>query len=511
MRDINQIPSKARSLWQEDRRIATYPPLDKDLIVDVVIVGGGITGLVSAYLLAKEGKKIALLEAGSLLEGTTGYTTAKISSQHGPIYKEIMKIHGKEKAKLYYEANEEALKYIRKLQEEENIACDLTTEDAYLYTTNDKNLEILEKEEQAYDALGINGGEATAEVDLPYTVKKALVLRNQAQFDPVKFLQGLLPSIKNNGGWIFEHTRAVSVKGSDEPTVKTEKGHKIKCKDVLVSSHFPFNDEQGAYFSRLHAQRSYSIAVKPVKTPPKGMYLTVDSPSRSLRQATDPNGEPLLLIGGQGHTAGKNDDSTFANYEALKNYGEEEFGIASIPYRWSAQDLVSLDNVPYIGQMITGKKHVWVATGFAKWGMSNGVVAALLLKDLILEKENRYAALFDPTRTELKKGASSFIKENTDVAKELVKGKAHREDKTVEELERDEGSIVVHNGKKAGAYRDKAGNIHVIKPTCTHMGCDVEWNDAERSWDCPCHGSRFSYTGSVIEGPVVKSLKKMEK
>ncbi|GAQ18989.1 gamma-glutamylputrescine oxidoreductase [Oceanobacillus picturae] len=362
MRDINQIPSEARSLWQEDRRIATYPPLDKDLIVDVVIVGGGITGLVSAYLLAKEGKKIALLEAGSLLEGTTGYTTAKISSQHGPIYKEIMKIHGKEKAKLYYEANEKALKYIRKLQEEENIACDLTTEDAYLYTTNDKNLEILEKEEQAYDALGINGGEATAEVDLPYTVKKALVLRNQAQFDPVKFLQGLLPSIKNNGGWIFEHTRAVSVKGSDEPTVKTEKGHKIKCKDVLVSSHFPFNDEQGAYFSRLHAQRSYSIAVKPVKTPPKGMYLTVDSPSRSLRQATDPNGEPLLLIGGQGHTAGKNDDSTFANYEALKNYGEEEFGIASIPYRWSAQDLVSLDNVPYIGQMITGKKHVWVAT-----------------------------------------------------------------------------------------------------------------------------------------------------
>ncbi|MFD2630229.1 FAD-dependent oxidoreductase [Oceanobacillus kapialis] len=509
MRD-NQIPSEASSLWQADRKIATYPLLDQDLMVDVGIVGGGITGIVSAYLLAKEGKKVALLEAGRLLEGTTGYTTAKISSQHGAIYQELIKVHGEEKAKLYYDANEEALQFIPSLQEEESIACDLTTEDAYLYTTEENNMELLEKEEQAYKKLGINGGEATDEVDLPYSIKKALVIRNQAQFDPVKFTSGLLPSILENGGLIFEQTRAVRVKGANEPSIVTEHGHSITCKDVIISSHFPFNDEQGAYFSRLHAQRSYSIAVKPVKTPPKGMYLSVDSPSRSLRQAKDTDGTPLLLIGGQGHTAGKNEDSTFANYEKLKDYGSEAFGITSVPYHWSAQDLITLDKVPYIGQMVTGKKHVWVATGFAKWGMSNGAVAALLLKDLILGNENHYADLFDPTRSELKKGATSFIKENADVAKELVKGKAHRVNLSADDLAPDEGSIVLHDGKKAGAYRDKTGELHIVKPTCTHMGCDVEWNDAERTWDCPCHGSRFSHTGSVMEGPAVKPLKRFE-
>ncbi|WP_042224897.1 FAD-dependent oxidoreductase [Oceanobacillus manasiensis] len=507
---MNQIPNEGRSLWQIDKQIAAYQPLDKDMIIDVVVVGGGITGLLSAYLLAKEGKRVAVLEADRLLEGTTGYTTAKISSQHGPIYHELMEIHGEEKAKLYYEANEEALNFLRTIVEKEGIDCGLITEDAYVYTTNNKNVEVLEKEEQAYQTLGIDGRDATEEVELPYPVKKALVLRNQAQFDPVKFAEGLLPVIEANGGCIFEQTRVTSVRGIDEPTVTTENGHKLKCQDVIIASHFPFNDEQGAYFSRLHAQRSYSIAVQPAKNPPKGMYLAVDSPSRSLRHATDTNGDPLLLIGGQEHTAGKNRGDTFANYEQLMKYGEKNFGVNSIPYRWSAQDLVTLDKVPYIGQMTSGKKHVWVATGFAKWGMSNGVVAALLLKDLILENENRFASLFDPRRSEIKKGATSFVKENVDVAKELVKGKAHRENKTVEELGLDEGSIVVHHGKKAGAYRDKEGQLHVIKPTCTHMGCDVEWNNAERSWDCPCHGSRFSHTGSVIEGPAVKPLKSMK-
>ncbi|WP_026702225.1 FAD-dependent oxidoreductase [Salibacterium aidingense] len=501
------LPVYPRSLWRESEDVPSFPKIEEDLSVDVTIVGAGITGFTAAYLLAMEGVNVALVEAKNVLEGTTGYTTAKISSQHGLIYEDLIRTFGEEKAQLYFQANEKALSFIHRTAEKRQIDCDLRTDDVYLYTSREENRKQVEKEAKAYEKLGINGGSAASEIDLPYQVKEALVLRNQAQFHPVKFCRGLVRSIQDNGGLIFEQTRVVDIHHKDKPEIKTAQGYRVQSSQVIVSSHFPFNDSDGKYYSRLHAERSYVLAVRPRSPIPKGMYINADSPVRSLRSAPMEDGEDLLLIGGESHPVGKHEENTSQKYQKLKEYGEKYFGIEAIPYRWSAQDLVTLDKVPYIGPMVSGKENVLVATGYAKWGMSNGIIAGSILSDHVLQRENEYSSLFDPTRKKRKReDIVSFVKENTDVGKELVKGKLKQSQKGLKELEHDEGAVVEWNGKKAGAYRNQKGELFLVDTTCTHMGCEVVWNDGERSWDCPCHGSRFSYTGEVIEGPAAKPL-----
>ncbi|WP_280770793.1 FAD-dependent oxidoreductase [Salipaludibacillus daqingensis] len=507
-----EIPMNSKSLWHENDKRHSFPILQDHISTDVTIIGAGTTGITSAYLLAKQGIKVTLIEAGKILDGTTGYTTAKVTSQHGPIYQDLLHDFGKNNAKLYYEANEEALTFIRKTVKEQNIECDLSSENALLYTTNEKNITKLIDEEKAYKTLGIDGGIVNLGSDLPFRVVKALMMRDQLQFNPVKFFAGLIPTILKNGGRIFEHTRASHVKDKNIPSVKTTAGHTIKSNYVLVSSHFPFNDQDGLYFSRLHVERSYCLAVKTRKNPPRDMYLSIDHPSRSLRYAKSETGESLLLVGGEGHKSGKNYGKTTEHYERLKQYTEENFGVEAIPFRWSAQDLKTLDNIPYIGPISSGKDNVLVATGYGKWGMSNGVAAAMILSDRLMGKKNRYSDLFDPRRSEKKKtNAATFLKENMDVGKEFIGGKLHRPNKDVDQLSIDEGAIVHYNGNKVGAYKDSKGELHLVETTCPHMGCDTSWNDAERSWDCPCHGSRFSYTGEILEGPAVKPLKQAKK
>lgn len=514
MKVVNgKIPKFSRSLWRAYPPLPSFQPLREDLITDVTIVGAGITGITTAYLLAKEGVQVALLDAGKVIDGTTGYTTAKISSQHGLIYNELIRTIGEDAAKMYYNANQDALSFIRKISDELNIDCELTSQHAYVYSTSSTTEKKIEKEAKAYERLGLHGGYAASnEIELPFEWKNALVMRNQAQFHPVKYLHVLLDEFIRLGGKVYEQTRAEEI-DNQQPLVKTAEGHQIKSEHVIVSSHFPINDFDGLYFSRLHTERSYALAVRVRSEIPDGMYISADNPTRSLRHSFSPEGEKLLLLGGEGHPVGQSKLETLENYEKLAEFGDHFFGgITEIPYRWSSQDIVTLDKVPYVGQMRTGNNNVLVATGYAKWGMTNGTAAALLLKDLILIQTNPYKELFDPSRSEWKPASvKSFVKENANVAKELVKGKVKRQDQLLEDLGQDEGALVMVDGKKVGAYRDSSGQCHLVHPTCTHMGCDVEWNNAERSWDCPCHGSRFNYKGEVIEGPAVKDLSEFKR
>lgn len=512
MRHIT-IPQDPYSLWQAGHHKDSFQALDRDIEVDVSIIGGGVTGLTSAYVLAKKGLKVALIEADQLLSGTTGYTTAKVSSQHGAIYQKLIKQFGERHARLYYEANEMALTFIRETIEEEQIDAEFETKDALIYATSTDYAKVIEKEAKAYERLAINGILEEGDVGLPFKVKKALRLKEQAQFHPVTFFRGLISTILQNGGQIFEDTRIKTVKGTDEPKAITTNGHTIASKHCIVSTHFPINDKTGLYFTRLHSERSYCLAVKPSSPLPDGMSLNIEPGGTSLRTATSPEGDPLLLIGGAGHPAGKNEGSQFQSYEELRQFAEKWFGVEAIPYRWSSQDLITLDSLPYIGQNVAGETHTYVATGFGKWGMTNGVAAALLLRGKILceDQDNPYHELFDPMRSKVKKtDITSFIKENTGVAKEFVQGKVQSSDKSLSDLGLDEGAIVKYNGKQAGAYKDKKGNTHIVSTTCTHMGCSLNWNDAERSWDCPCHGGRFSYKGDVLEGPPVKGLERLD-
>lgn len=510
-----ELPKFTKSYWRKKLSNKTFPALDSDITTDVCIVGAGIAGITAAYVLAKEGVNVTVIEGSKIVSGTTGFTTAKITAQHGVIYDELTKIFGKTQARQYFDANQHALEQIKDWIDTLSIDCDFEERHAVLYAQTPEGVEQLKKEKSAYEQLGIPGDLSTSKNELPFPVSETLTLPNQAQFHPVKYMYGLVKEAQNLGVTFHENTRAATLIHGENILIETMEGNKIKTKQVLVTSHFPFNDKEGLYFSRLSPQRSYVVCVKVPSVDLDGMYINVEKPTRSIRTAKGEKGESYLIVGGEGHKTGQHedsshDDSTNDRYKTLTQFAKQHFPVESIDSHWSAQDYETLDRLPYIGEMTSGFSDVFVATGFDKWGMTNGTIAGLLLADLAQNKFNSYTALYSPTRTKIKKeDIKHFVKMNTNVAKELVTGKFNRPSDSVDDLENDEGRIVMVDNHKTGAYKDKNGQLHLVKPTCTHLGCDVHWNDGERSWDCPCHGSRFSYKGEVLEGPAVNPLEKM--
>jgi glycine/D-amino acid oxidase-like deaminating enzyme/nitrite reductase/ring-hydroxylating ferredoxin subunit len=508
-RDIMQtkLPQYPESYWRE-LEFPTFPKLDKDITVDVAIVGGGITGITAAHILGQSNMKVALIEAGKILTGTTGHTTAKLTAQHGLIYDELINHFGVEKAKLYYEASSGALQFVKNLVTNSNIDCDFLDQDAYIYSTTEEYQQKLEKEKEAYDKLRITGA---LEGSIPFQIdiKNVLKMSNQAQFHPTKYLTHLVKNL-NNQVQLFEYTTAEDIEDieSEKPVVVTRYGKRITCSYVIMASHFPFYDIPGLYFARMYAERSYVLGVKTDNPYPGGMYISADDPTRSIR-FTPYNGEDLLLIGGESHKTGQGID-TFKHYEALQQFAERTFSVKEIPYRWSAQDLITLDKIPYIGPVTETKQRILVATGYRKWGMTNGTAAAMVLSDFILGKQNGLLELYNPSRFESDPSLKKVISINADVAKHLIKGKLEYIPKSPNDLGKDEGAVVLVNGKRAGGYRDEHGALHLVDTTCRHLGCECEWNHGDRTWDCPCHGSRYSYDGEVLNGPALKPLKKIE-
>ena len=505
--DIKTSLPFPKSFWTAQQTTPEFPVLKENHKTEIGIVGGGIVGIISAYLLAKAGKKVTLIEAGRLINGVTGHTTAKITAQHSLIYDQLIKTLGEDKAKQYYDANIDGLEFIRQLIKELSIECAYETKDAFIYAESHYGKRKLEREAAAYQTLGINGELAKENSDLPFPIKEALVMYDQAQFDPVLFLTALVREIIRLGGTIFEHTRAMEILKETTPLILTENNSLILCEKIIMSTHYPINDADGLYFTRLSIHRSYAMVTRATGKIPEGMYINVEQPARSIRSVQGKYGEPLLLVGGEGHQTGKSSQKTIFHYQDLEEFGKKYFGGQSPLHMWSSQDLQTLDKVPYIGQMTKQNDTILVATGFNKWGMSAGAVAAKLLTDTILGQKNRYASLFDPTRKKLKLvDTKTFLWKNTSVGKDFVVGKLKRPDKKLSDLALDEGGLVSIQGEKVGAYRDEQGHLHKVVPVCTHLGCSLDWNDAERSWDCACHGSRFSYKGEVLEGPAVKPL-----
>lgn len=503
-----EMPRFPEPYWLDSVTRPSFPKLQSDIKVDVAIIGGGISGITTAYLLAKEGRNVALVDASTILNGTTGHTTAKITAQHGLIYNELIQTIGQEKTKLYYEANNNALQFIKKIVAEHQIECDLTQEDAYIYANSDESVCKLEDELAVYKKLGIDS-EYVHSIPLPLQTKAAIIMKNQAQFHPVAYLSRLVRFIMGTGGALYENTTAIDIEEGPQPKVVTRDGHTITCEHVVICSHFPFYDGIGLYFASMYADRSYVLGVKTKTDYPGGMYISADNPTRSLRY-TMMNGEKLVLIGGESHKTGQG-ICTIKHYEALQTFGEETLGIKEILYRWSAQDLITLDKIPYIGpRSAADSPNIFVATGYRKWGMTHGTVAGMLLSDLVLGKDNPYADLYTPSRFHANPSVKNLITQNADVAKHLIAGKFEIVYKKPEDLSNDEGAVVTIDGERAGAYRDSNGVLHLVDTTCTHMGCEVEWNNGERTWDCPCHGSRFSIDGDVIEGPAEQPLKKIE-
>jgi glycine/D-amino acid oxidase-like deaminating enzyme len=444
-----------RSLWYESRERGERPALDRDISADVVVVGAGIVGLTTALLLEREGASVAVLEMRHVAAGATGYNTAKLTSLHGLTYSQLAGRIGREKARTYGEANEAGIARVFELADELGIDCDLGRKPNYTYAEDPADLDKVRTEADVAGELGLPAW-FVDDLDLPFPVAGAVRFDDQAEFHPVKYVDGIAAALM---GPLHENTR---VTGIDSGRVNTAGGARVSAEHVVIATHLSFMD-RGLYFARCHPERSYLVAGR-VAGLPAGMYLSTESPSHSIRAHGD-----WLLVGGESHKTGQADARE--RYELLAAWARERFGLDP-ELRWATQDQMPADGVPYVGRHDPLSSNLWVATGFKKWGLAMGSAAAELLAAQIGGREHPWTELFDPNRIRPRASAPSLVKENANVALHFV-----------------------------GDRLTKRGN-----PRCTHLGCLLDWNAAEDTWDCPCHGSRFAAGGEVIEGPATRPL-----
>ena len=496
-----------RSLWIESTPRTSYEALGDGLDVDVAVVGGGIAGITAAYLLKRAGKSVAVVDAKRIVHGATGYTTAKVTAAHKIVYTTIAKNFGADGARLYAAANQGALELIARLVAELQIECEFERKPNYVYCESGDERQRVEQEVEAARKAGL-GAELVEETQLPFPVECAFRLDGQAQFHPRKYLLPLAQFVDGDGSHVVELTRVVNISGSERLRVESDRG-RLTARDVILASHLPFLD-RGFFFAKAHPERSYAVAARiSAAQDPHGLYINIGQPTRSVRTAYDDQGL-LLLLGGEGHKPGAEAD-TEACYRALEEFGRRHWQSDEFPYRWSTQDYSPLDGVPYVGRLTRRSEHVYVATGFKKWGMTNGTAAAMILSDLILGRDNPWARLFESKRLKPLASGSTFIRENASVARHFIGDRLDRGERAeLEQLRPGDGRLLRLGGGKTAAYRDDEGQLHTLAPVCTHMGCHVSWNSAERSWDCPCHGSRFAGDGSVIQGPATRRLEKRD-
>ncbi len=497
------ISGKHTSFWIDSTTTTNFPSLTEDVTVDVAIVGGGIAGITAATILKRQGKTVAVIESEEIIKGTSGHTTAKLTSLHQLIYADLIKEFGEEKAKIYADSNQAAVEQVAQWVKEGNIDCDFSRQDNYTFADTAEKLPQVEAEVEAAIKLGLPASLVT-ETTLPFPVAGAVKFTNQAQFHVRKYLLHLAQQLPGEGSHVFEHTRVTEVEEKDPCEVTTKLG-KVFATDVIVATRLPITDA-GLFFAKSFPNRSYIIGtyIDPEKAP-EGMFIGFGEDYYSFR-TTPHNGKTLLLVGGKSHKTGSVSE-TKDNYLQLEEYTRAQFGVEEINYRWSTQDMVSFDTkVPYIGKLTPLNNHVYVATGFSLWGMSKGTLSGMILADLILGKDNPWADFYDSTR------ATPFITKQS-IQKNLEVGKSWildrfkgLQDNSFEAVVNGEGKLVTIDGDKVAAYRDDQGILHAVSAVCPHLGCIVNWNDGEKSWDCPCHGSRFSCDGKILDSPAVKEL-----
>lgn len=488
------------SLWVTGTHGRTWPPLPGPTEVDVAVVGAGITGLTTALLLADSGASVLVLEAGRVCSGVTGYTTAKVTSLHGLTYDRLRSQHGAETAAAYGQANQAAVELVAATVDRLGVECELERAPAYTYVEDPAQVDQIEAEVEAATQAGLPAS-FTTETDLPYPVAGAIRVDDQLHFDPRRYCLGLAEAVEAAGATVVERTRVLDVRQGSPCEVRTEHGD-VRAARVVLATHLPFLD-RGGFFARCHPERSYALAARLEGPVPLGMYLSADSPTRSVRPA---RGGTVVILGGEGHKVGQDPD-TRRRYEALEGWSRDRFAVVAVDERWSAQDHVPADGLPFVGPLTPGNDRIFVGTGYKKWGMTNGTVAAMILSDRLRGEESRWASTFDPGRFKPRAELRDLVKENVNVAKRFIGDRVSSTRRpSADDLAAGEGGIVSIGGTKTAAFRDEDGTLHAVSPTCRHFGCEVAFNTAERTWDCPCHGSRYGLDGRVIEGPATKDL-----
>lgn len=470
---------------------------------DVCIIGAGIFGLTCAYYLSKLGYKVIVLEKNNIGEKTTGHTTAKITSQHGLFYDYLTKSYGQKFARDYLEINEHAIKNIKDIIDKEKIKCDFEYQNSYVYTTKKEDLKEIKNEVKAVENLGHNC-EFVAKTGLPFEVKGAICFKNQAQFHPLKYLDGLCKAIIAKDNYIYTNTAVFDVKKDGEKYITFSKDLKVKSKHVVIATHYPFINFPGFYFLKMYQSTSYLIAVDTKKTLFNGMYIAATNPTFSFRTAKY-KGKELLLIGGGEHKTGQ--PTSYQNsYGILEKEAKKYYPYCEILFQWNTKDCISLDKIPYIGSYSSTMPKMFVGTGFKKWGMTLSNVAANIIVDMICGKENKFSYLFNSSRLEPIKNSDEMKNMIVQSANSLFINKLKHTNMNFDKIADNSGSILEINHQKVGIYKDLNGKIYAVKPICTHLGCLLSWNDVDKTWDCPCHGSRFNFDGKNLYDPAFKDL-----
>lgn len=491
-----------RSLW-----LATAPddpgaPLDRSVDVDAVVVGAGITGLLVALQLQRSGAVVAVVDRSAIGAGVTANTTAKVTALHGSAYSELTAGRGAEVAAAYGAANLAGLAHLRAVVDELAIDCDATTALAASYATTDDGLETLAAELEAARAAGLDV-RFDSETELPFPVTGAVVLDDQFHLHPRRLCLELAAALVD--GHLFPHTAVHGLSTDGDRQVVEADGATITADHVVLATHAPIRD-LGTITARMEPTRSYAVSVDAGDAAPTGMYLSVDEPSRSIRPARDGD-RTVLVIGGEGHPVGA-PEATDARFEALEGWAADVLGAGAPRHRWSAHDHTTSDGVPFIGRF-PGPGGRWVATGFRKWGFTNAAAAALALGELVADRPPPdWWAPFDSTRV-APTLSRALVGDAARAARNLVGERVRlktRKGAALAELSPGEGVVVDEGDGPVAASMDDDGTVTVVSAACTHLGCVVAWNGAERSWDCPCHASRFDPTGAVLAGPATEAL-----
>jgi glycine/D-amino acid oxidase-like deaminating enzyme/nitrite reductase/ring-hydroxylating ferredoxin subunit len=488
-----------RTYWNRTASAPSFPRLSGDLDVDVAIIGGGIVGISTARLLKDQGLRVAVIEARRVGQEVTGKSTAKISSQHGITYQTLKQKFGEDRARLYGEAQEAAISRISQLAGQWGVEADIEPMPAFTYTNDESYVSQIEKEVEVCARLGLPASLQRGDIGLPFEVLAAIRFDNQAQFHPVRYVAGLAATIPGEGSHVFEGTRAVDW----EPTkVVTETGT-VTARHVVMATHLPLG-QVGLYYSMAHPKAEPVVAA-PIGRVPPGMYKNAEKPGHSIRTHRAENGQVYGIAAGTSFKPGHPDDEQESIRE-IERWLTDNFEAGPVEYRWVNEDYTPIDGSPYIGWSTNRGDGYLVATGFNAWGITNGTVAAMIIADLVAERESPWLPVFDATRVKPVAGAKEFAKGNAEVAAHLVGGYLSRKPRSYDELEPGHAAIMKVDGDNVAAFKDESGKVHAVSAVCTHMGCLVGWNATDRTWDCPCHGSRFELSGEVIHGPATQPL-----
>lgn len=457
------------SYWNENKDTREYPKLNQNISADVAIIGGGLTGIQTAYYLTNRGLKVVVLEKDKLCSGTSGGSTGKITSQHGLLYKYLKDLNGKEYAKKYYKANEEAKENIIKIINKEKIDCDLEIKNAYVFTEVEKEVQSIKREVEYTKKLEIPS-EFVSQIDLPMDIYGAIKFENQAQFDPVKYVYGLTKSIIKNGGEIYENSKVLETVDDDgRYNIKTKEGM-VRATHLVIATRYPVIRFPGYYFIKMYQSTSYAVVVDThTDLNLDGYYINQETPILSFRTIKSGDKNFLLAVGYDYKTGTEIIGNPF---EYLKARIKKMYPEAEVLKTWTAEDCISLDKIPCIGDFSDIMDNCYVATGFNKWGITSSNIAAKIITDKILGNENEYKDIFESSRLGIIKNKDEVMNMLKEAGEGIV-------------LERIKGKPT---------------------PTCTHLGCKLSWNPLEEIWECSCHGSKFSKRGFVIEGPAVKDL-----